>query len=699
MSRQQFDQLVAEVSETVARTLTERGFGPKAPPEATALAHGDGTERLVAQRAAEVVNRLPAVIGAVPALPAQTLRILDRLDRTAAGGRSAVSFLAWLGVACGGLAAVGLGLRHGSRSMRRQLLEPGEGPAPLARVALLAALDLLALALFWLVTHIVLGALFAGAGAQTMVAVLVLDGMAIVASTICLLAICVRPQDPAARIAPVSDADAVRLRHDIVLAVALVTASRAWIAILVPSVVVQAGLLVNAFVVPGCYAVVALHARHAFGAWLAGLAESAAPARAAATPPCTRLWLAITMPVIAILALTRIYGALSGRPEIPVGTITTVATLLGVLLGETLVRYVARHPAAANGRSLLGRLLRPAARLARMAMLLVTLFILAHVWLVDVAGLVAAAEWPAASRTWSRAALILMVALAAWEAVKLFTDKHVTKPGGLPVDEDADAGKSASRLATMMPLLRMAVAIVIAAIALLVALSDLGVNITPLLAGASVFGLALSFGSQTLVRDVVSGIFYLADDAFRVGEYIDCGKAKGTVEGFTLRSIRLRHQNGQVHTIPFGQLGQITNFSRDWTTVKFNLRFARDTDLEKLRKLVKRIGQEMLEDPELKDEFLDPLKMQGVADIADNALIVRFKFTVRPSKPSFVQRQAVRRMVTAFAAGGIEFANATVAVHTIGGPNGAQAGAAAQSMLSRVQAEAAASAAGEAARA
>ena len=72
--------------------------------------------------------------------------------------------------------------------------------------------------------------------------------------------------------------------------------------------------------------------------------------------------------------------------------------------------------------------------------------------------------------------------------------------------------------------------------------------ITPLLAGLSVFGLAVSFGSQTLVKDIVSGIFYLADDAFRVGESIDCGKATGTVEGFTLRSIRLRHSSGQIHT-------------------------------------------------------------------------------------------------------------------------------------------------------
>jgi small-conductance mechanosensitive channel len=207
-----------------------------------------------------------------------------------------------------------------------------------------------------------------------------------------------------------------------------------------------------------------------------------------------------------------------------------------------------------------------------------------------------------------------------------------------------------------MPLMRIVLAITIFVIAGLIVLSDLGVNITPLIAAASVFGLAISFGSQTLVRDIVSGVFYLADDAFRVGDYIDCGKAKGTVEGFTLRSIRLRHQSGQVHTIPFGQLGQITNFSRDWTGVKFNLRLARNTDLEMLRKTVKKIGQQMLEDPDLKDEILEPLKMQGIADIADNAIIARFKFTVRPGKPTQVQHEAIQRMMAAFGPAGIEFA-------------------------------------------
>jgi small-conductance mechanosensitive channel len=152
---------------------------------------------------------------------------------------------------------------------------------------------------------------------------------------------------------------------------------------------------------------------------------------------------------------------------------------------------------------------------------------------------------------------------------------------------------------------------------------------------------------------------------FRVGEYIDCGRAKGTVEGFTLRSLKLRHRNGQVHTIPVGQLGQITNFSRDWLTVKFNLRFARDTDIEKLRKTAKKIGQEMLEAPEIKSEILAPFKMQGVADIVDNALLVRFKFTARPGNPAMIQREAMKRMFNSFPALGLEFAKegATVILH------------------------------------
>jgi small-conductance mechanosensitive channel len=164
------------------------------------------------------------------------------------------------------------------------------------------------------------------------------------------------------------------------------------------------------------------------------------------------------------------------------------------------------------------------------------------------------------------------------------------------------------------------------------------------------------------VRDIVSGIFFMTDDAFRVGEYIDTGKLKGTVEKITLRSVRLRHHNGQIHTVPFGQLTSITNFSRDWITLKFNVRLARDTDVELVRKTVKRLGLEMMQEPELGKEFLQPLKLQGVAEIADNALVLRMKFTARPTKPSWVQREALKRIYRVFGEKGIQFASGTITV-------------------------------------
>ncbi len=210
-------------------------------------------------------------------------------------------------------------------------------------------------------------------------------------------------------------------------------------------------------------------------------------------------------------------------------------------------------PAAAEGEAVAHpvvqapRMADVFARCLRVAVLIFAVVTVAERWIVDVLGLVdeAAGQASPAPRFARRRAVPRLCRLGDRA---FFTDRYVAKAPGGHMDEDEKSATS-SRLATMMPLLRMALVILLAVIALLLVLSELGVNITPLIAGASVFGLAISFGSQTLVRDIVSGIFYLADDAFRVGEYIDCGKAKGTVEGFTLRSIKLRHQNGQVHTI------------------------------------------------------------------------------------------------------------------------------------------------------
>jgi small-conductance mechanosensitive channel len=184
------------------------------------------------------------------------------------------------------------------------------------------------------------------------------------------------------------------------------------------------------------------------------------------------------------------------------------------------------------------------------------------------------------------------------------------------------------------------------------------------LAGFGVIGLALSFGSQALVRDIMSGIFFMADDAFRVGEYVDTGRLKGTVEKITVRSVQLRHQSGLVHTVPFGQLQAITNASRDWATVKFNIRLERGIDLEQARKIIKRVGQEMLEDAELAPEIILPLKLQGVAEITDGAIVCRLKITAKPARASWVQREALKRVYAALEANGIAFASGAVTVRS-----------------------------------
>jgi small-conductance mechanosensitive channel len=255
----------------------------------------------------------------------------------------------------------------------------------------------------------------------------------------------------------------------------------------------------------------------------------------------------------------------------------------------------------------------------------------------------------------------LFVAFLVWELARLAIDRHLqdvaTGPKMPGSDAEEEESVTGSRLQTILPMLRAVFAAVIAVVALLIVLSHLGVDTAPLIAGAGVFGLAISFGSQSLVRDIISGLFYMWDDAFRIGEYIDTGRLRGIVEAIGVRSIKLRHHNGPLHTVPYGQLGAVTNLSRDFATMKFNLRLELGADIELVRKTAKQIGLAMQEEnPEIAAEVILPLKMQGIAEIVDNAVVVRFKFTARPVKPTWVQREYLKRMYQVFAEKRINFA-------------------------------------------
>ena len=227
--------------------------------------------------------------------------------------------------------------------------------------------------------------------------------------------------------------------------------------------------------------------------------------------------------------------------------------------------------------------------------------------------------------------ITLLLASSAWSVVKIAINRHLPheKRDALALVSDEGAGHGLSRIETLLPLVRMFLFVTIVAMTLMSVVSAMGVNIGPLLAGAGVVGIAVGFGAQTLVRDILSGIFFLFDDAFRIGEYIDIGEGKGTVERMSIRAVMLRHQLGYIYTVPFGAIRRVANYSRDWMIMKLEVRVPFSTDLERLRKIVKQVGTEMKDDPEIGSMFLQPLKAQGVNRIDNSAFIVRIKFMAR----------------------------------------------------------------------
>jgi len=561
----------------------------------------------------------------------------------------------------------------------------------------LVAVDVADLVAVGVVCYLLMAAWLSGSNGQRLVAATVLSAVFFWRTYTFGFDIILRPSLKAARLVRLEDGEARTLYRRMSVVAAAILALHALVQILIvmgtPSDAVAAAQVLTSLLVLGLFLWASWQSRQAAGKWFAQLVGSSAAANLELA--LARHWLVIAFPVFFLLCATEIYGAIGQHFAVSAGLILTINLLTGLILFETLLSFIVHRLAGpAGAQTLTGP--RPAeaiARCARVAAIVVVAVAIVETWVVDVIGLVDNGEWRSITHSGLAAGAALFGAYVCWEMIHFFTDSYIARnsPAAIgPVEDDGTPPPTATRLATILPLLRMAAIITTFVVAALIVLSEVGINTTPLIAAVSIFGLALSFGSQTLVHDIVSGIFFLADDAFRVGEYIDCGKAKGTVEGFTLRSVRLRHQNGQIYTIPFGQLGQVTNFSRDWSTIKFNLRFARDTDVEKLRKTTKKVGLEMMEEPEFKGEFLQPLKLQGVADVAENALIMRFKFTAKPNMPTFIQREAMKRLFRAFQAAGIEFANATVSVQTISGrADGATAAAGAAAVAALAQGAAA----------
>jgi small-conductance mechanosensitive channel len=290
------------------------------------------------------------------------------------------------------------------------------------------------------------------------------------------------------------------------------------------------------------------------------------------------------------------------------------------------------------------------------------IYVIVRLWGLDLLVFAKGPGAPVWASTLFDIILTLLLGYLAWRLVRaaLYRDETVSDGG-----EDGDPmAPAASRLSTLSPLFRSILLVILAVVVMMIILSSIGVDIGPLLASAGIVGIAIGFGAQTLVRDIFSGIVFLIDDAFRIGEYIELDpETRGTVEWISFRSLILRHHRGPVITIPFGEMKMVTNHTRDWVIYKMSFRMEPDTDPKAVKKIVKTVGQEFLEHPEHGPKFIEPLKSQGVLMIdEDSALIIRVKFKCYPKTQFILRREIYHRLREVFAEKGLKFARKKVEV-------------------------------------
>lgn len=342
--------------------------------------------------------------------------------------------------------------------------------------------------------------------------------------------------------------------------------------------------------------------------------------------------------------------------------VAAVALPAAIIMAQRAVHYVLRPPDAEGGAKPV-----PAVTMAvidrgiRLALIVLAAILLARAWGLDMHSMQTSDPiLTSLLRGLLKAIVIALAADFGWSIIKALIERKLgvtsTVEGEHPLEPQQ------ARLRTLLPIIMNILFAVIVILAVLMILSSIGVQIGPLIAGAGVVGVAVGFGAQTIVKDVISGIFYLLDDAFRVGEYIASGKYMGTVESFSLRSIKLRHHRGPLFTVPFGELGAVQNQSRDWVTDKFNITVGYDTDLDKARKLIKKIGLELAADPEFAPWVIEPIKMQGVKEFGDYGIVLRMKVTTKPGGAFAMKRKFYLLVNRAFKENGIELPMPTVHV-------------------------------------
>lgn len=247
---------------------------------------------------------------------------------------------------------------------------------------------------------------------------------------------------------------------------------------------------------------------------------------------------------------------------------------------------------------------------------------------------------------------ILLILVIAW--LMLALSRRVIPMLRRQLQRRTDDAEQMRRLETLGRVFRYVAAVVITLIAGMLVLAELGISIAPILASAGIVGVAIGFGAQSLVKDYFSGLFLLLENQLHQGDVVEVAGKGGLVEEVTLRYIRLRDYEGNVHYIPNGTVTAVTNRSRGFAFAVIDVGVAYREDLQQVFGVMREVGAQMRETPEFDEKILQDLEIAGVESWADSAVIVRSRFKVAPLEQWGVRREFLLRLKLAFDQQGIE---------------------------------------------
>ena len=242
--------------------------------------------------------------------------------------------------------------------------------------------------------------------------------------------------------------------------------------------------------------------------------------------------------------------------------------------------------------------------------------------------------------------LRIVFILVAWVVLRKISRKLITN-----FEEKLSKGQPRERkkrIKTLGRILMNTVTVVIGVILGLVLLKEFGVEIGPILAGAGIIGLAIGFGAQSLVKDLLSGLFILLENHFRVGDVIQTGAVAGLVESISLRVTTLRDLEGKVHIVPNGEIGVVSNMTKEWSRAVLDIGVAYKEDPDYVMEVIKQVGGEIMEDEEYQKLILEPVEILGVDAFRDSAVVIKAMVKTPPLKQWQVAREFRRRLKKAF---------------------------------------------------